>query len=103
MSSVEREEKVIPGSGNEVGIYTITGLMPFTTYYIGVAAYSDSGIGPFANITVETLLYGKSPLCLSTQMDLYNLCLYKNAKGTVENLCLGGNLAPQFAQECNSL
>ena len=73
MSSVEREEEVIPGSGNEVGIYTITGLIPLTTYYIKVAAYSDSGIGPFANITVETLLYGKPPPCLSTYMHVYIL------------------------------
>ncbi len=53
-------EETIPGSGGEGGVNTITGLSPLTTYSIEVAAVSDSGIGPFAGITVQTPLYRKA-------------------------------------------
>ncbi len=62
----QREEEVIAGSGDEGGMYVIVTLSPLTSYYIEVAAASDSGIGPFTNITVQTPLYGKSshsPVC----------------------------------------
>ncbi len=53
-------EQAIPGSGDDGGTSTITGLSPQTTYSIEVAAVSDSGIGPFAGITVQTPLYCKT-------------------------------------------
>ncbi len=56
----EASSEAIPRSGGEGGMYTITGLSPLTTYYIEVAAVSDSGIGPFAGITVQTPLYRKA-------------------------------------------
>ncbi len=55
-SSDQREEKVVPGTGDNGGMHTITGLTPYTNYYIEVAAVnSDGDTGPFAAITVETL------------------------------------------------
>ncbi len=65
-SSDQREEAVIAVSGDGGGMYVIATLSPLTSYYIEVAAVSDSGIGPFTNITVRTPLYGKSshsPVC----------------------------------------
>ena len=59
VSNVEREEEIVQGTGNQGAMYTITGLTQLTTYYIAIAAFSDSGTGPFASLTVETLLYGK--------------------------------------------
>ncbi len=59
-SSDQREEAQIAGSGDEGGMSTITGLSPLTTYYVEVAAISDSGTGPFASITVRTPLYGET-------------------------------------------
>ncbi len=59
-SSDQREEAVIAGSGDKGGTSTITGLSPLTSYSIEVAAVSDSGIGPFASITVRTPLYGET-------------------------------------------
>ncbi len=59
-SSDQREEAEIAVSGDEGGMYHITGLSPLTIYYIEVAAVSGSGIGPFAGITVQTPLYGKA-------------------------------------------
>ena len=55
---------MIQGSGDEGGVYTITGLTPETDYTVGIAAFSDNGTGPFSWITVETLSYGKSLTCL---------------------------------------
>jgi len=54
-SSDQREEEMIPGTGDEGGMYTITGLTPYTDYSIEVAAFSGSGTGPFATTSVETL------------------------------------------------
>ena len=64
ISNMERDEEMIPGTGDEGGVYTITGLTPVTYYIIGIAAFSDSGAGPFAWVTVETLPYGKPCRCL---------------------------------------
>ena len=60
MSNIERDEEMIPGTGDEGGVYTITGLTPATDYTIGIAAFSDSGTGPFSWIIVETTTNRKS-------------------------------------------
>ncbi len=65
-SSDQRAEEEIAVSGDEGGMYTITGLSRLTSYSIEVSAVSASGVGPFASITVQTPLYGKtshSPVC----------------------------------------
>ena len=54
-----RETAVVSGSGTTGGTYTITGLTQFSNYFIGVAAVSDRGTGPFATVFVKTLLDGK--------------------------------------------
>ncbi len=55
-SSDQREEETVPGSGDEGGMSTITGLTPYIEYAIEVAAVnSDSQTGPFADITAQTL------------------------------------------------
>ncbi len=60
-SSDQREEAVIAGSGDEVGVSTITGLTPYTEYSIEVAAVnSDSQTGPFVDITARTLQDSRS-------------------------------------------
>ncbi len=77
-SSDQREEAVTAGSGDESGTSTITELTPYTEYSIEVAAVSDNSTGPFASITVQTPLYGKtshSPVCraLSSFMQISTL------------------------------
>ncbi len=62
-------EELVPGSGNDSGIYTISGLSPYTHYFIEVAAVnSDSQTGPYAGIVVETLQDSK--------LTMKCLCLY---------------------------
>ena len=60
ISNTESNEEVIPGTGDEGGVYTITGLTPVSYYIIGIAAFSENGTGSFAQIIVETLINCKS-------------------------------------------
>ncbi len=61
VSHYNYEEETIPGTGDEGGTYTITGLTPLTSYYITLAAVSDSGTGPFTNtLSTMTTLYRKN-------------------------------------------
>ncbi len=73
-----REDEEIAVSGDGGGMYVIATLSPLTSYYIEVAAVSDSGIGPFASITVRTPLYGKtshSPVCRQLSSFMQNSTL----------------------------
>ncbi len=85
------KEETIPGTGGEDGTYTITGLTPLTSYYIKLAAVSDSGTGPFTHtLSTMTIPYRKntstglnclfiyfkqeSPISWSTQTDITFSC-----------------------------
>ncbi len=58
-SSDQRADEEIAVSGDGGGTSTITGLTPYTEYSIKVAAVSDSGIGPFADIIARPLQDGE--------------------------------------------
>ncbi len=52
----DHHEELVPGSGDDGGMYTISGLSPYTNYSIEVAAVnSDGQPGPFTDIALETL------------------------------------------------
>ena len=78
-SSDGRDEVSAGGDGHNGGSATLTGLIPFTSYSIGVVANSDLGRGPFSSaITVMTaeacellitdiILFGDVKCCSSPQ------------------------------------
>ena len=74
VSSVEMEEQLIQGTGDEGGMYTINGLAPLHTYSIGIAAFSDSGTGPFTWTTIETPLYGEFTPCHMVRSNYMYVC-----------------------------